>query len=278
MKTKFDNIHDLENIEKYYFFADDILFSTQFTLLYSLTSFMLDIENFFEALENIEEFNNLSEEEKNKRDHDPNDIDIELPEDDDLVELFKDYASGDDRLEKIYDQCSELLNDIKGKLGIENPDEIHEKILLREDEVFITLEDLFSIYDGFPLQLKTITSGVCDGMVSFPNQFKKTHKIVFKNKLEYNIYKNIVSPVNTLELEYDIVLDFLYIDDLEEDISEELKTEDEALIYISTVDKEIIEKYLEEYFSNVLILLPTNYGFINKDDFPTNRILETGVW
>lgn len=267
MKTKFDNIHDLENIERYYFFADDVLFSTQFTLLFSLTSFMLDIENFFEALEEVEE---------NKID--PNDIEIELPDDDDLFELFKSYVEGSNELENIYDRCKKLLENIEDKLGLEDPDKIHEKVLLRDKEVFITLEDLFDIYDNFPLKLKTITSGVCDGMVSLPNQFKKTHKIVFKNKLEYNIYKNIVSPVNTLELEYDIVLDFLYVDDLEEDILEELEIEDEALIYISTVDKNIIKKYLNDYLSNILILLPNNYGFIDKDDFVTNRVLETGVW
>ncbi|MFW6025961.1 MAG: hypothetical protein ACOCRX_06420 [Candidatus Woesearchaeota archaeon] len=263
MVSNFDNVHDLEKIEKYYFFADGILFSTQFTLLYSLFNFILQIENFFEGIEGDSE-NSY----------------IELPEDDDdIYELFKNHVLGDNRLQKIYDKCIELSNKIKSDLNINEPNKISERILLRDKEVFITLDHLFKIYENFPLQLNTITSGVCDGMVSFPNQFKKTHKIVFKNEFEYRIYKNIISPVNSLDIEYDVVLNFLYIDDLEGDITEEIESsQGETLIYLSTNKKDLIKDYLDKFEPFLLALIPTNFGFINKKDFNSKRVLESNVW
>lgn len=263
MKNKFENVHDLERIEKYYFFGDGILFSTQFALLYSLFNFMLQIENFFKGLEGDIEAN-----------------DIELPEgDEDIVNLFKSHLEGDKTLENIYDECYELSEKIKKELGITSDGNISEKILTRDKKIFIEVKDLANIYHNFPIIFKTITSGVCDGMTSFPNQFKKTHKLVFRNKFEYMIYKNIVSPVNSLEIEHDVVLDVVYLKDLKKDIAKELEENEEgAMIYLACNDKDILKEYLDEFNPFLIALIPTNFGFLSKDDFESNYILDTNVW
>lgn len=253
-----NSINNMEKLERYYVYVDDILISTQYMIFMSL---LVGYQNLIKIKESLE----------NKKINELN-----LPDEDfynEIIEKVKNEKYT--KFKSLLEKSKNLIDKINDKLNISDPEKIAPVILTRDIREFITLNDLNNIDPDFPITLKTITSGVCDGIMSFPSQFEKIYRLVFRNKLEYMLYTNTLSPDNDFE-EKDMVLDHCFIEDVFENIKKELNND--KRIYIITANKDAINNLYLSFKDDLIFLIPKNYEFLNFKDLKINNKIKCDVW
>ena len=253
--------HSLESNQRHYVFADDVLISKQFMLMKSLIDFSMKMVNNKDIMDDPKRM----KEEK-----------LYIPEDKNswFESIIIKYLKGDiECFESILKSCQDLLNRCAEDIGLEKPKEVIPKILLREKETFISLYDLKLIHPEFPVQFKSITSKFGSGLLTIENQFRKTHKIVFKNKLCEMLY--VAEFFKSKEDYENFTIPTLYKNDLDRQIQEDL--DDGRKVYITTTDVETINKYKDEDLYMV-ITVPSNCGFIDLNDIPVKKRSKADIW
>jgi len=254
--------HPLKKQQRYFVTIDDVLISTQYMLFNSLLRFSKKMNDNKLILDG---------DDMNKT------LDIPETENEVFEKILIDYKQGNsDELVDILEMCQDKLNEYVEVLGIEDPEELPQGVLVREERRVIKVEELFNIHSSFPIKLSSITSRFAEGLVTLTGQFTDTHTIVYDNTIAKKTFEGEMFKSDDGIDEFGLPV--VSVDEMYKRIQKELSNKKDVRIITSNPDivRTVFEE--EEKYKGAALIKPKACQYMDLPEEIMNHLSIANIW